>query len=166
MRNFTFTLLLSLAAFLVSCGPTVEQAIKYNDDIIDKNDVITTKLEELIGTYDKFIPEEMDKAYSEALAKTQEGVDFATKLQAFDDDASFKDGAIELFNAYKSVLEVEHKRIIELLKLDESDYGEEEVAEFDELIESANEKVDLALDKLILVQEKFSERHQFDIIDE
>lgn len=166
MRNFTNTLLFLLSVFLISCGPTKEQAIDYNDKIIAQDDSISAKIEKLVETYDKFVPAEMDKAYSNAMAETQKGIDFANKLKPFDNDSSFKNGALELFNAYKSVLEVQHKRIIELLKLPESEYGDAQVAEFEKLIESANKQMDVEIDKLIAVQENFANTHQFEISEE
>jgi len=166
MRNFTSTLLFLSTIFLIACGPTKEQAIDYNDKIIAQDDSISAKIEKLVATYDKFVPAEMDKAYSDAMSEAQKGIDFANKLKPFDNDSSFKNGALELFNAYKSVLEVQHKKIITLLKLPESQYGDAQVAEFEKLIEEANSKMDVEIDKLIAIQDKFAETHQFEISEE
>ena len=163
MRNFIFTLLLSLPLFNITLGQTIEQAITYNDAIIDKNDEIITQIELLMDVYDKYIPEEMDKAYNSALSKTQESIEFVNTLRAFKREASFKEGALKMFNTYKSILKVEHKRIIELLKLPDAHFGEKEVAEFNQLTELANKKVEEELNKLILIQEKFAKTHQFEI---
>lgn len=163
MRNFTFILLFFLTAFFSSCGPNVKEAIKYNDGIIAKNDTIQSKIGELIDTYDHYQAEEMDAAYSKALQSVNDGIDFVTKLKPFAEDASFKNGALELFNAYKSVLEVEHKRAIELMKLPEDKYGEDEVAEFDKLREAINKKGVAELENLRKIQEKFAKTHQFTI---
>jgi len=164
MRNFTFTLLFFSIALLISCGPTVEEAIKYSDNIIEQNEMIIGKLEELIDTYDKFVPEEMDNAYKTAVAQTTGGIDFAKKLKPFGEDSTFKVGALKLFNSYKSILDVEHKRIIELLKLPESEYGEEEISEYANLIESANQKADTELNSLIIIQENFAKKYQFELV--
>jgi len=164
MRNFTFTFLFFSLALFVSCGPTVDEAIKYSDNIIEQNELIIGKLEELIDSYDKFMPDEMDNAYIAAKAQSQKGVDFANKLKPFGEDSTFKEGAINLFATYQSVLENEHKRIIELLKLPESDYDEEEIAEYADLIESANQKADNELNNLIMTQEKFAKKYQFELV--
>ena len=164
MRKFTFTLLLFSVALLISCGPTVEEAIKYSDGIIEQNEIVIEKLEELIDTYDKFVPQEMDNTYKTAVAVTNESVDFASKLKPFGEDSTFKEGALKLFGTYKSILDVEHKRIIELLKLPESEYGEEEIAEYAKLIEVANQKADTELNNLIMVQEKFAKKYKFDLV--
>jgi hypothetical protein len=165
MRNFTL-IFLAIVSIFTSCGPTVEDAINYNDTIIERHDQITVKIRKLIDTYDKFIPAEMDKAYNDALTTTNDAIDFATKLKPFEEDSSFKNGALKLFKTYKEVLETEHKRIIELLKLPEEDYGKDEVKEFEQLISSSNEKINLGQTELTKIQQQFAKTHKFEINQE
>jgi len=162
MRKLTLTMLILISVAFYACGPTVEQAIKYNDDIIAKDDEISAKMLALTDSYDKFIPEEMDKAYLEAQMATKEGIEFVNKLEAFDKDTTFKSGALLLFNTYKSVLDVENKRLIELMKLSPSQYGDAQVAEYDKLREQANKKIDIAKSKLAEIQVKFSKKFKFE----
>ncbi len=166
MKNLTLTVLIVLLGILYACKPTVEQAIKYNDDIISKNDSIAVKLGLLTDAYDKMIPEQMDKAYDEALKSTKAGIEFLNKLEPFDKDTSFKAGALNLFKTYQSVLENEHKRLIELSKLPESKYGDNEVAEYAKLRDQANSKTDQEINKLTEIQEKFSKKFKFDITED
>ena len=51
-----------------------------------------------------------------------------------------------------------------MLKLPESEYGEEEIAEYAKLIEVANQKADTELNNLIMVQEKFAKKYKFDLV--
>ena len=46
MRNFTLTILAIVTVF-TSCGPTVEDAINYNDYIIGQNDQIQEKFNQI-----------------------------------------------------------------------------------------------------------------------
>lgn len=157
--------LVILFMLLINCilAQNVDKAIKYNDAIIDKNNEVITAFEALMETYAKFDPNEMDKAYSDAMLKVQDAISFAKKLTAFQSDATFRDGAFTLFKAYKSFLEIEHKRIIELLKLPDTRYGEKEVAEYEQLINSINEKNEQEMNKLIQIQNDFAKKHHFDI---
>lgn len=166
MRNFTFILLFFSVFLFFSCGPTVEDAIKYSDDIEAQNELIIGKLEELIDSYDEYIPEEMNNAYAAAVAQVEKSIDFANKLKPLGEDSTFKNGAEKLFATYKSILDVEHKRIIELLKLPADEYGDEEIAEYAKLIESANQKADSELNKLIEIQENFAKKYQFELVKE
>jgi len=166
MKNLTLTMLIALLGIFYACKPTVEQAIKYNDDIIAKNDSIAAKLSLLTDAYDKMDPEQMDKAFEEALKTTKAGIEFLNKLEAFDNDTSFKAGALNLFKTYESVLENEHKRLIELSKLPESKYGDNEVAEYAKLRDQANSKTDQEINKLTEIQEKFAKKFKFEMTDD
>lgn len=163
MRNISFLLFLFCTALLISCGPTVEEGIKYSDDIIEQNSIIQEKITKLVETYDQFVPEQMDAAYAKALEVTDSGLHFANKLLPFDEDSTFKEGAIKLFSVYKEVLNTEHRRIIELLKLPEEDYKEEEIEEFAKLIETSHGKIDKATNELIKIQEDFAKAHKFKV---
>ncbi len=165
MKNLTLTMLVVLLSILYACKPTVEQAIKYNDDIIIRNDSIAAKFSVLTDAYDKLVPEQMDKAYDEALKSTKEGIEFVNKLEPFDKDTSFKAGALTLFKTYESVLEVEHKRLIELAKLPESKYGDAQVAEYAKLRDQANAKMDAETNKLTQIQEAFAKKFKFEITE-
>jgi hypothetical protein len=166
MRNFTFVLLFFSLVLFVSCGPSVEDAIKYSDEIEKQNELVIGKLEELIDTYDEYIPEEMDNAYAAAVAQADKSIEFVNKLKPLGEDSTFKVGAQKLFATYKSILDVEHKTIIGLLKLPAEEYGDDEIAEYAKLIETANQKVDSELNKLIEIQEKFAKKYKFELVKE
>ncbi len=164
MRNFTFVLLFFSLGLFVSCGPSVEDAIKYSDNIEKQNELVIGKLEELIDSYDEYIPEEMDNAYAAAVAQVDKSIEFADKLKPFGEDSTFKVGVQKLFATYKSILDVEHKKIIGLLKLPAEEYGDEEIAEYAKLIENANQKADSEMNKLIKVQESFAKKYNFELV--
>lgn len=70
-----------------------------------------------------------------------------------------------MFGVYKNVLEKYHKRIIELLKLPEAEYGEKQINEFADLIETSHQEIDNSIERLIEIQEAFTKRHGFKIED-
>ncbi|NJO90367.1 MAG: hypothetical protein HC831_16530 [Chloroflexia bacterium] len=108
----------------------------------------------------------MDNAYVAAVAQVNESVDFINKMKPFGEDSTFKEGAQKLFAAYKSILDVEHKRIIQLLKLPAEEYGDDEIAEYAKLIETSNQKADSELNKLIEIQESFAKKYKFELVKE
>jgi hypothetical protein len=166
MEKINEFLLLALFSILVACGPTVEQAIKYNDEIISKSEEIKLKLNALLDSHDNFIPEQTDNVYQDALKSTKEGIEFLNKLEPFDKDTTLKAGALSLFKTYESVLEVEHKRLIELMKLPDNKYGDSEVAEYARTRDEAHKKVEYEIQKLLKVQQEFAKNHHFKVSEE
>ena len=163
------TKLISLAfllSFLYACAPSTEEAMKYNDKITSEQTLINKKIEELNDTYDNYIVEEMNSAHKVALEQVEKSTKTIKRLKAFDEDTDFKNAALKLFGVYKSVLENEHKRIIELLILPDDRYGKEEVKEFETIRNNSIEKIDKEVDKLVEAQEAFAKKYKFEIAAE
>jgi hypothetical protein len=166
MKKFYLFLTLAIIICLFACGPTVEQAIKYNDDIITKTEDIKSKMNALTESYDKFVNEQSEQYHAEALKTTKEAIAYVSNLEPFDNDTSLKAGALVLFKTYESVLEVEHKRLIELMKLPDIKYGEKEVAEYDKTRGEAIKKIDVAIGNMIEIQKQFAKMHKFKFNEE
>ncbi len=115
MKYLTFLLILSVGLF--SCKPTAKEALAYNDKITVENNKIFKKYDKLIESYNEYKPKEMDKAYSDVKNQISKSLNVVKKLDNFAGDSTFKHGAVVLFSSYLSVIDNEHKRIIELLKL-------------------------------------------------
>jgi hypothetical protein len=166
MKNFVFLLPAISILLMVSCKPSVKEAIAYNESIVSHHEDIDKKIAYLIDTYDDYVPAEMDSAYTTALKAAQDGIDFANKLEPFGGDDSYKKGAIALFEVYKSVIEVEHAKIIALLKLPPEKYQQEQIDEFDQLKDSAEKKILDEINKIGAIQEQFAMEFNFKIDEE
>ena len=166
MKIIRFISLGILLSFLFACAPSTEQAMKYNDKLTEQQTLISKKIEDLNDTYDNYIAEEMNAAHKAALEQLEKSTKIIKKLKPFDEDKVFKKTALELFTVYKSVLENEHKRIIELLVLPDDKYKKEEVKEFETVRNSSIEKIDVEVDKLVKAQEAFAKKYKFEITAE
>ncbi|OQX98380.1 MAG: hypothetical protein B6I20_11130 [Bacteroidetes bacterium 4572_117] len=163
MKSKSILFISLIVSVFISCQPTTEEAKKYNDGIIEQQNLINKKFSELINSYDAYIPEEMDIKYNEVLKQINIAIDYTSNIQGFEDDAYFKEGAKTLFNSYKEVLENEQKSIIDLYKLPENEYGEEQVKEVERLRDQGNKKIDEIFGEMELVQKKFAEKYHFKI---
>jgi len=155
-----------LLSFFFACAPSTEKAMKYNDKITNEQTLISKKIEDLNDTYDNYIAEEMNTAHEAALEQVEKGTKTIKRLKAFDEDTAFKNAALKLFGVYKSVLENEHKRIIELLVLPDDIYGKVEVKEFETIRNNSIEKIDKEVDKLVEAQKIFAKKYKFEIAAE
>lgn len=97
MKNFLSVLFISAFVLLAACSPTSEQAIEYNDKIIDQQTLIYNKINDLNNTYKSYKPDEMDKAYDTALKQANSGISVVNSMAAFGSSTSFRDEAIKLF---------------------------------------------------------------------
>ncbi len=155
MRYLAFLLVLSFT--LYSCKPSAKEAISYSDKVSVENSKISEKYDKLLESYNEYDPKEMDAAYDDVKKQVEESLNAMKKLPDFDGKSTFKQGAVDLFNVYSSILNNEHKRIIELLKLPENEYKEKEKNEYEALRNAVNKKTATATEKLQELQKKFLE---------
>ncbi len=161
--------ILSLVSVLVlmgittACGPTTEQAIEYNDIIVDQQNAVFDAFVELLNSYDEYEPVLMDAAFvktNEAITKAKDAI---SGLEPFDGDAVFRDNALKLIDIYQIALTTEHTEIIRLLKLPDEDFGEPELKLVENLIDQSSEKIEKGISDLTPTQEAFSVKYQFEI---
>jgi hypothetical protein len=163
-KTITLMLFVIVATVLTSCGPTKEEAIAYNDKIINEQVNIIDKINAL---YDAMKNYEyhygMDYAYAEALKQADKGTEVVGKLEKFGGSTEFRDEALKLFGTYKSIMQNEIKKMIDINKLTDDMYTEEAQAEFDKLADISSKKMEDGLQELNAVQQKFADKYKFEI---
>lgn len=162
------TLLISMSAIMVlaftACAPTKEEAISFNDKIINEQVLIIDKINLLFDALDDYTDHAgTDLAYSEALKQLETGTDVVSKLPKFGGSTEFRDEALKLFATYKSVLQNEFKKMIALSKLPDEQYLQQEEEEYKSLNKMASEKMDDGLQELNAIQREFAAKYKFEI---
>lgn len=152
-----------LSSILISCGPTQEEAVKYNDDIIKEQKLIAEKLDVLLASYEDYIPEEMDAAYESVLNQINASIDKVSKMEEFDKSDEFRQKALELFKTYKSVIENEHVEMVRIYKIPQEEFTDEHRIKWDELFKASENKIDKAINDFIKVQQKFAKKYNLEI---
>ncbi|MEN8121007.1 MAG: hypothetical protein ABFS35_11695 [Bacteroidota bacterium] len=163
MKNYRILLVLIFFPLIMSCQPSTKEAIKYNDGITEQQILVNEKVSILMESYDTYVSEEMDEAYNNAIEQLNKGVEYTNKLRGFEDDTYFTEGALVFFNSYKEVLENEHGKIIELLKLPADDYGTDQIQEYEMLRSQSNMKIDKAYEDMLIIQKKFAKKYHIEL---
>jgi len=166
MKKLTLLALVTFMVALVSCSPSVKEALSYNDTIVYYHQDMDKKVSILSDTYNNYVPEEMDSAYQNAINSAEKGIEFVKSLGAFHGDDSYQKAAQALFEMYKSVVEVEHARIIGLLKLPANQFQQAEINELEQLKDTAAVKIQSKIDETAKVQELFAKKYKFPMEEE
>jgi hypothetical protein len=163
-KTFTLVLCVILTMMLTSCGPTKEEAISYNDKIINEQVAIIDKIDKLFDALQDFKNHNgLDYAYAEALKQLETGTGIVSKLEKFDGSSEFRDETLKLFGTYKSVLETELKRMIDIIKLPDDLYTEDAKDEYNKLKDVSAKKMEQGLKDLNTVQKSFATKYKFEI---
>ena len=151
-----------LLFLFASCGPSAEEAIKYNDSIIDEQALIVEKINTLYKCIDDLDhPENMDEAYKQALLQVDSGTEKVSKIPDFAEKSELREAALKLFSVYKSVIQTELKTMVDILKMQPIEITPEIEAQFDTMNTQALNKMENGLKEFQVVQIKFSEKYNF-----
>lgn len=165
MRKTITLLLFAIVAMVVtSCRPTKEEAITYNDKIINEQVAIMGKLDKLYDAIKNYEDQNgMDFAMAEAQKQVDKSTDIVGKMEKFGGDTEFRDEALKLFATYKSCLQNELKKMVDISKLTDDMYTKEVQADFDNLNKVAIKKMEDGLLEFDRVQVKFADKYKFEI---
>lgn len=162
MKKVLFGVLALAATFMVACGPTQDQAIEFNDKVVELDE----KAYESFTEYeDAIFDGDMDAIdeWSETLkADIEAGIAFLEEDSKF--DGEFKDAAMGMFEAYKVSHEEYMPIMVEYWTSDWDSISDELEEEEQEAYDAMNELIDEKSDAFIETQEAFAEEWGFDLI--
>lgn len=163
MKKLLYPVLLFVVAFMVSCdmGPTTEDAIDFNDEIV-------ADFRKLVEADDAFI----DAMYYDDVAEIENAMydlqDFVKEtteeyedMEAFDDEDIFRKAFLELLDVYNDVAFKDYPKLVDYI-YQVVEEGNTEIG--DEYVDFAGEiddKIAEAKEDFYAEQEKFAEQYDF-----
>ncbi|MCF6366217.1 MAG: hypothetical protein L3J35_08450 [Bacteroidales bacterium] len=156
--GFMFVLLFS------QCGPTTEDAINYNDEIIaEQLDVIDkiNDLDDAVTTYDS---QQIKTALDAAKTQVEKSIKKLNEIGSFDGDSKFVDECTALFKIFESQINDEYKEQYEIYaERDAGNYTDEDQARSEELFKLIDDKYFPAHDKFTQAQDEFAAKWGFNL---
>lgn len=169
MTKIKSLLLVIVSAMAISScsmmGPSTDEAVTYNDNIIRKQISIIEKIDALDASFDDFVPEEMDAALEAAIKETEDAIEFLKGLEEFDGSFEFRDNSMRLFKSYLDVLEGEFTEMVAIYKLPSEEYTEVEQDKWGELYDATYDKMSAALEDFNDYQATFAVKYNFIVVD-
>lgn len=163
MKENIYLLTFAFLLLVVSCKPTPEEGIKYNDDIIAEQVAVMKKidgLDESINTYDGT---KMDAAYAALNDQLDISIKKIQDMKDFDGKHDFKDVTIKYFNTVREGMLAEMKPIIAISKKPSDDFTDEDQSQINQLFDKNIDRVQKVDDEFAAIQEKFAKEYKFTI---
>lgn len=149
---------------LFSCKPSKEEAIKYNDQIIDEQSAITQKIEALNKSFRTWnAADTMDMCWLNALDQTEKSLKKVTEMKDFHGDDDLRTGAVNLFKVYKAVISTEFKEMVRIYKMPDELYTKQQELRWSKLSDDAFNKMDKAITEMSKTQETFAKKFGFEV---
>jgi AAA15 family ATPase/GTPase len=150
-------------AMFISCGPTSDDAIKYNDSLVNLQSKVFEKESALIDAMDKNTTDKIDPLYKDLLTQIDKASDTLEKIGKFGDKTDMKDAVMKVLATYKSVATNEYPEIIRIAKMPDSLYSPEEENKRIDLSKKIDDELDKVVNDFLEVQKGFSVKYKFEL---
>lgn len=155
---------ISTLVALSSCGPSTNDAVKYNDSIIDWVDHVKEPQERLIDQLDGHNIDSL-KITQLAFAKASEESGKALEgLTAFDNKTDYLDAAKKFIGAIKGLSDNEVKSLADVLMKDSLSISEEDVKIAEQSGVSFDSKYEKAFNEFAEAQKQFAFKWNFKLM--
>lgn len=165
MKKLFITILSSLfvSAILVSCGPTTDDAIKYNDALVSQQTKVFEKESALIEAISKNMPEKFDALLNDLSKQIDSSTDAVKKMEAFDGKNDLKDAALKVFATYKDEVGGDYAEMIKFAKTPDSLYTQEDDDKVIEMSKKIDDKLNKAVEEFVSLQKSFAGKYKFEL---
>lgn len=168
-KVFGFIPLILLLIFTQACNK--ESAEDYNNKIILQQKAIVEEIDNLKKAIDDYnvLPASdaitnMDNAYDSTVFKIDSAIAFLETVEPYKDDATLLDAAKVFFTTYKQIVEDDYKQIIELYKLPDKMFTQDDQQKLDDLLNSTKVELEKSFDKFLKAQKEFSKKNNLNLV--
>ena len=162
MKKLVYLLFIVAVAAKTGCEKKLT-ATEYNNKIIDEQG----KVLDLVLDFTAKVDESDMKGARLLLEKTGVQCDSSIKtieaMGPFDDDASFKDAAIDLFKFYKRAFATDYKELLDIIEKEEPTM--EDLDRVNVIVKKVSDEEMVLDDKVQKVQKEFADKHDVKITD-
>lgn len=147
--------------------PTTEEAIDHNDDIVGtQSEMIQLENDLVYAISEDGSIDAIDAAYDDYLSFFKKKIKEYDKMDAFDESDTFREAMIDLLDAFEEVAKNEWKAVIDLLSKDPEEITDQDIEDYDVLLEEIDFKENKANQKFLKKQEEFAKEYDFKLVND
>lgn len=151
-------------ATILSCNSISDNAISYNNTLLEHQQTIASKMESYLGRLkDTLYNDHLDAFKETILIDIKKSDSILNVLEDFNGNSSFKESAISVLNAYAYGINYEYEAIADYQRLPFSQKTSQKRLEAEQHAIHADEKITKAEDNFILKQQVFAKENNFSL---
>lgn len=166
MKTFKNTLLLGTAMLMLilsSCKPTKEEALKYNDAIIDQQIAVMDEINRLDDALYSYDGAKMDIAFKKLDTQLKTSMEKVQKMEDLGGKSDFKDAAIVYFKQIQEGMVAELVPAMNQFRKPADEATEEDDDKADALYDKFLERLRKAFDPFVAAQNKQAKEYGYEI---
>jgi hypothetical protein len=160
MKKFTnFLAFTILITWMISCKPSKEDAIKYNDALVNEEILVIEAESAFSDAVVNNKQDELDKFYNAFSKQIENSTAAVNEIKPLGGDSKFKDATLALLSAYSSVVKQEYAEVLKIAKVPDEEYTEEHNNKMDELSKKIDEKLDKEVQNFLSAQKELTSKY-------
>lgn len=152
-----FLLMLGLAA----CKQNGDDAVLYNDKVVELQDAVIQNLINLEESFVDYVPAQMDSAHATFNASVLDASAKIKEMGPYQKDSTLYLAAVNMFDVFSTLAANDYVQFIDLMKVPDSLYTPELQAQSFDLKDAIDKRRTEAQEALITAQEEFAKEHKF-----
>ena len=160
MKNakiITMALSLIMAMTLWSCRPTSKQAGAFNDRLMEQQKAVVLKYDELLETFDTYVPEKMDAALLALTTQIDESKAEVNKIETMPGGELLKAEVLNYLSVLDNAAATDFEYLVRLYKMPENEFTPEVRISWDTRYKDTDTRIKDAANQLKAVQATFAE---------
>ena len=167
MKKVLFAATAVVALLFTSCGPTQDDAIKYNDKIVDLSDNVNDMSVKMADQLDGHNLDTLKITYTKFAASIKSALAECEKMGPLEEeDKAYHEATLAHFRNMNKLVDGEVKRIVDAtVKFSNSDVeaSDEEIAALEKDINTYDTESQKTMDGIKAAQRVFSKKWNFDL---
>jgi hypothetical protein len=163
MKKTILSLTACAALLLTSCGPTKDDAVKYNDSFISIEKSLTPAYNAFIDQIDGHNIDSLKICYDAFAAKAKSSLEECGKIEPFAEKRDYLDAATEYFKTIDALAQNEGKQMVTIMSKDTAQVTEEDIANVGKYAEKFDADYAKVLKKAQEAQAAFAKEWKFEI---
>ncbi|MBO7462980.1 MAG: hypothetical protein J6T96_10340 [Bacteroidales bacterium] len=157
-------LLLIMAAMLSACGPTSKEAGMYNDMLMEQQKAVVIKYDELLESFDTYVPEKMDAALMALTNQIDDSRTQVNQITAIVGGENLKNEVLEYLTVLNAAT-TDFEYLVRLYKKPENEFKPEDRIDWEARYKDVDSRIKEAATKLKDVQHTFAETFNLQIME-
>jgi hypothetical protein len=164
--KYIFSLLLIWIMTACNSGPRPEDAVKFNDSVVFRQDTLYMMLDEFITLIEQEAESQLvEEKYAQTLKYAEKALQYVENIDAFDEEDEMRKASVKYFQKQIDIFNNEFSQILSLYTLDPSEITTEMEHKWDSLMANIILLDSMAAYEFLQSQQIFAEKYGITLKD-
>lgn len=157
--------LASLLSLFICCNPSSDEAVEYNDNIVNEQILIATAIDSLNVYISNKDTNKIKTYYQQLLNTIKVSTNKIDSIKDFDNQPDYKNNIKKLFKTYQEIIDNEYMNLINICYLSDSLITQDTLNYFNFTLNLINEKISLQMKEFNTFQESYAKKYNFSLVN-